>query len=63
MFDTRISLGNVLTLVFILGSAFATTAEIVHAIDQIDERVSVLELKVTTIENRQYLLNGKDHLP
>lgn len=53
-FNAVISFGNILTIIFILGTAFATTAEIVHSIDQISERVTVLETRVTNLDRAFY---------
>lgn len=48
--NSTISIGNILTLIFIVGSAFLTTAEIVHTVDIIAERISVVEVRVSTLE-------------
>lgn len=48
--NTSISVGNILTMIFIIGSAFLTTAEIVHTVDIIAERIAVVEVRVSTLE-------------
>ena len=56
MFDRRITFGNVLIIIMLLASAFASTATIVHNIDAISERVTVLEVRVTMLESVSTLL-------
>ena len=55
MLTAKISLGNLLTILAVLGSIVSSTVVIVHNIDGLSERVAIVETRVTMIEHVQQL--------